>query len=89
MDVIRPRHSRSLDPADEPQRTPPRCCPFCLTETLLTSWDSALRCTRYQCSGCFEVFGRLPGAADGPPRPSGRLVDLQAYREARSAKERG
>jgi hypothetical protein len=88
MDVIRTRQSRPLAAPDEPQRTPPRCCPFCLTETLLTSWDCARQCIRYQCSDCFEVFGRLSAAA-GPDRPSGRLVDLQAYREARSAKERG
>jgi hypothetical protein len=34
------------------------------------------------------VFGRLSAAA-GPDRPPGGPVDLQAYREARSAKERG
>jgi hypothetical protein len=88
MDVIRTRHSTSPVSPDEPRRTPPKCCPFCLGETLLTSWDTASRCLRYQCSGCFEVFGRLAAPAAEAAQASGQLVQLEEYRRAR-LKERG
>ena len=88
MDVIRTRPSTTPASGDVPRQTPPKCCPFCLGETLLTSWDTASRCARYQCSGCFEVFGRLTAPSAEAAPPSGRLVRLDAYRRAR-VMERG
>ena len=89
MDVIPPRHSRRDDATDEPRRTPPKCCPFCLAEALVTSWDSVARCTRYECCGCFEVFGRLTSDRETARSTSGRVVDFQRYRETRSSAEGG
>ena len=89
MDVPPTRHSLAGDSAGDSRQPQPKCCPFCLRETLVTSWDSVVRCTRYQCCSCFEVFGRLSGDDGADSQASGQVVDFRLYRQARSSAERG
>jgi hypothetical protein len=88
MDVIPTRQPLTDVSTDEPRRTPPKCCPFCLAETLLTSWDNAARCTRYECCGCFEVFGRLTRDEAEPKMSRGEVVDFGSHRTG-TARTRG
>ena len=88
MDVTPTRHSLTGLGADEPRRTPPKCCPFCLGETLVTAWDSTARCTCYECCGCFEIFGRLTRDGGTAEMSSGEVVDFGSYRTARTGPRR-